>query len=262
MSEAVQIDDVERVSGFRLEDFPKQFSELELLGLDEPKFSLIRNAADGEHHLMVSKLVYFLFTVEGAVEEVRKHFKLDIQKDNMGRVPQNKTDGYKLILLRLLGVKYDDVVELGYHRTGNLSDGFKKKKSEQDSLRNTYPFRHPEEFPKIHQLLKQIKDLTGLDKEELFQEGKIPSPFLWSARGSSVSAASLKEGRKIILLEDILGIAIDALSGEMTFTELAQKHKYYKRDKLRNYVLNGPLSEALVEKIREKIVPDTGGARL
>ncbi|MBI2612603.1 hypothetical protein HYW59_02210 [Candidatus Kaiserbacteria bacterium] len=233
---------------------PEQIAALteeEILGLDKPVHELV---ARGQS-LMVPKAVCYLCEAKDpAVPELfLGRFSLNSRLYNSEKNPAGlftdiplQARGRETLVrnanLHLLGVRAEERQQFfGENEgAGKLrgmgSPAFKDALRLANHQRETFPFRHLDRFPGIQKSLAEIEQLSGLTPEEIFTEGCIPSAFLWRAPGTADSRA--RAHGHPVLLEEVLRILAQALSGSMTASDIA-KSNHRKPGALSYYLTGG-----------------------
>jgi hypothetical protein len=265
------------LQGRRLSIGPEQVAALDeehLLGLDKPMNEIIGHGQS----LLVSDVVRLISEVGSSdnqrdvYEAILERFGLNSGTYDEETNPQGlfkkidirntaKITTIRGALLRLTGVHAEEIKSffgISQHSQVILrtSPGYSAAVADTDHKRETFALRHPERFPQIHETLVKIGEVTGLTPEELFTPGFVPPVF--------VQKSHLHGGRKIepniILLEEVMAIINEALSGTMSASDIINAHSKQNRSPyIIKDILTGAggnrktLSEPLIKIIEKRL---------
>lgn len=238
-------------------------TEEELLGLDRPTHELVGHGQS----LIVPKTVRYLYETEDPAipEQLLARFGLNIQRYDSEKnphglfavdirlTPRAVLSSIKGAALFLSGVRTEEMayffgVGADFLR-GKTSVALSEAMAVANRQRETFAFRHQEQFPKVQRELNDIKKLSGLDWEQLFIPGRVPPARSWRSRAA-------KYGPKI-LLDEVLSILSLALSGSFTISDIAHA-KHHGHSVVHTFLLSerSPLTDVARATIKEKIKKD------
>lgn len=247
------------------EDIPA-LSELELLGLDTPRYDISRRSETA----VVSRGMYILETLGGkeqahALRLLLKRHNLewdvyDAERNPRGiflpeHPPTNIRQQQAVFrsAVKLLGVSSDLVQRFFSAGTTHpsMSPAFHEALAKVTTDRETYAFRHLEEFPQVKLALDRIRVLGGpSDWHEIFNPGYVPPAFMWQNKQHEV------------LLDEALNMIAEMLSGEELQASIARKRDR-SRSTVTTFLFGGSpsqqkkvhkprLTDAMMELIRAK----------
>lgn len=205
---------------------PSDFSEFELLGMDEPKYE-VRNQGGAKDF---PAIVAYLDKYPAKAQDILARFELTNEvydpESNPGGIllsePVTKREYAKArianhVALRFAGVTSTTLSEFFSYSSGalaKLSPAFKKAVTLADRKRANYALEHREEFPKIQALFGEIEHQTGLKGAELFTV--VPALSEWlTPQGSNRNI-------RPIVLQEALEMILALLKGESMYALAAR----------------------------------------